>query len=266
LYDIQNQYSTGNSNYICGANGILLHQNYPDSAWLPVITNTTTDLNGILHLKSNGNLNPFLLFGNNGIVPKSTNSGINWLQQYVGVSNNIYSGMYSGMLYYSSRYMAVGANGLIIRRYLVLPMDTSWVVIQSGTNKDLKSISYFNRYGWIVGANGTILNSIDTGNTWNPRNSLITNNLNSVSFLDSVTGFAVGDGGVILKTSNGGLETHGFLTREYLNTIFSLVLISIHIFTKLVFHILSEREERFSEKHSIQCIILISGHNYGLII
>jgi hypothetical protein len=102
--------------------------------------------------------------------------------------------------------MAVGANGLIIRRYLVLPMDTSWVVIQSGTNKDLKSISYFNRYGWIVGANGTILNSIDTGNTWNPRNSLITNNLNSVSFLDSVTGFAVGDGGVILKTSNGGLN------------------------------------------------------------
>jgi photosystem II stability/assembly factor-like uncharacterized protein len=41
---------------------------------------------------------------------------------------------------------------------------------------------------------------------WEQQNSETTEDLNSVYFTDSNTGYAVGTGGTILKTTNGGLN------------------------------------------------------------
>jgi photosystem II stability/assembly factor-like uncharacterized protein len=56
-----------------------------------------------------------------------------------------------------------------------------------------------------VGAAGRILHSTDTGVTWADRTSGTSANLHDVSFAsDALRGVAVGDGGVILRTTNGG--------------------------------------------------------------
>ena len=57
---------------------------------------------------------------------------------------------------------------------------------------------------------GTILNSNNGGASWATQNSNTTLDLTSVYFIDENTGYAVGDSGVIVKTTNGitGLSEH----------------------------------------------------------
>ena len=40
--------------------------------------------------------------------------------------------------------------------------------------------------------------------TWAPQTSPVTKNLNDVYFIDNLTGWAVGDSGTVIKTTNGG--------------------------------------------------------------
>jgi len=202
LYEIKSKNNSYVHSYICGANGTFIIQPFADSSWIPIISNTSADLNGITSQSSY----PFYIVGNNGIFIKSTNYGTNWLQYNIGVSENLYSCVFFGIDIYSRRSMVVGANGLIMKNYLYLLNDTIWTIVQSGTNYDLKSICFNNRFSWVAGKNGTILNSYDTGNIWHQQFSSVVNDLNSVNFADSATGFTVGNGGMILKTSNGGLN------------------------------------------------------------
>jgi photosystem II stability/assembly factor-like uncharacterized protein len=59
--------------------------------------------------------------------------------------------------------------------------------------------------GFAVGWSGQILHSTDTGSTWTDQTSGTGANLNDVSFAsDALKGIAVGDGGTILRTGNGG--------------------------------------------------------------
>jgi len=59
--------------------------------------------------------------------------------------------------------------------------------------------------GFAVGWGGRILHSTDRGITWTDQSSGTSANLNDVRFAtDGLTGIAVGDGGVTLRTTNGG--------------------------------------------------------------
>ena len=59
--------------------------------------------------------------------------------------------------------------------------------------------------GFAVGAGGRILHTSDNGTTWTDQTSGSSANLHDVSFAsDALRGITVGDGGVILQTTNGG--------------------------------------------------------------
>jgi photosystem II stability/assembly factor-like uncharacterized protein len=59
--------------------------------------------------------------------------------------------------------------------------------------------------GFGVGSGGRILHTTDSGVTWSDQTSGSSANLHDVSFAsDALRGIAVGDGGVIVRTTNGG--------------------------------------------------------------
>lgn len=58
--------------------------------------------------------------------------------------------------------------------------------------------------GWIVGSDGLILNTSNSGNNWNRQNSGTTGTLKSVQFINQSTGWICGENGLILVTGNGG--------------------------------------------------------------
>mgnify|MGYP000023540844 CR=1 FL=1 len=100
--------------------------------------------------------------------------------------------------------IAVGENGAIVRYSSGL---NAWTNVPSGTTASLRSIAANTDLNVIVvGGNGTILRSVNVGQSWSPVFSGTTHNLNRVIFASGL-GFsyfvAVGDNGVILKSTNG---------------------------------------------------------------
>jgi hypothetical protein len=225
LYDIKGSYFSSSYSLISGANGTLLFLFSSDSAWRQIPTGATSNLNSFEKIENGSSVNhPYFIFGNSGVVVRNNSyNGYNWFSQYCGFPNNLYGGAVIGNNI-NARFIALGANGILLRKMCFPSFDTNWLQIQSGTTYNLKSICSKGRFGWIVGEYGIILYTIDTGNTWNQQFSFTTNNLNSVSFLDSLTGFAAGNGGTILKTSNGGVNWYSKIsgTNQNLNCVFSL--------------------------------------------
>lgn len=69
----------------------------------------------------------------------------------------------------------------------------------------LNSVYFVDRnYGWTVGAEGSIYQTVNGGKYWRLQNTFSNPDLNGVYFKDSANGWAVGDGGVILRTTTGG--------------------------------------------------------------
>ena len=205
LYDIS-QYSYNNNYFICGQNGTLLKINNPDSNWVTLNSNTNVSLNGILRFDYNYYGGIYYYFGNNGIYLRGSENSISWTPLYTGFNNNLNCGAIVG-IGPTQRCIAAGANGMILKKMIFTIFDTTWTLIQSGTSYNLKSIFSRDKYAWIAGEHGTILNSSDTGITWTAQSSGTTVNLKSIYFQFTLdTGFAVGDAGVILKTVNGGLN------------------------------------------------------------
>jgi photosystem II stability/assembly factor-like uncharacterized protein len=58
----------------------------------------------------------------------------------------------------------------------------------------------------VVGQDGTIIRTTDGGATWIGQASRTSYPLIGVFFIDDDTGTAVGEGGAILRTINGGIE------------------------------------------------------------
>ena len=58
--------------------------------------------------------------------------------------------------------------------------------------------------GYATGVTGTILKTVNGGQSWSPQTSGTTNLLRAVFFLDVYTGYTVGASGTILKTTDGG--------------------------------------------------------------
>ncbi len=93
---------------------------------------------------------------------------------------------------------------------------------QGNTLNDIKVFS--DGSAMAVGCNGTVLKTIDNGNTWITDSLGYNNNLNSIFFINDSTGWIVGDTGLILKTSNKG-NTWG---RQSLNDTLDLNLLSVY--------------------------------------
>lgn len=86
--------------------------------------------------------------------------------------------------------------------YTSMGLDSLKVIDSSFVVNDFYFTDTLN--GWAVVDSGVILHSINSGVTWDPETSGVTNNLASVDFIDSLNGWVVGSGGCILRTRDGG--------------------------------------------------------------
>ena len=99
--------------------------------------------------------------------------------------------------------VAVGNSGKIYRSASGGVTYTSSSV--SGL-PDLKCVTSFGNDVWMCGQNGNIYKTLKTVSPYTPYNTGTSNTLNSITFLNSNTGYVCGDGGVLFKTVNGGVN------------------------------------------------------------
>ena len=114
-----------------------------------------------------------------------------------------------GELNYNYQYLvgnggSSGSEILTLKKYFWL--DTLWTPKYFSTSSTFipEDIAFYYDYNlFICGNDGKIFTSLDDGSNWTEQITGVNYKLNAIIFRDT-TGFAVGDNGTILFTTNGG--------------------------------------------------------------
>lgn len=148
------------------------------------------------------------------IITKSSNSDWTVQKAYSTTNSNLNSVYFID----ANNGCVVGSDGEILK---TSNGGATWITINSGTTSSLYSVYFTNSdTGYAVGGSvtgvdsgfnliakpyiGKILKTTNAGASWTSQKSGTVYPLYSVYFPDVRTGYAVGDGGVILKTITGG--------------------------------------------------------------
>ncbi|MFA7289990.1 MAG: YCF48-related protein, partial [Melioribacteraceae bacterium] len=84
-----------------------------------------------------------------------------------------------------------------------------WEKQVSGTTEHLNGLYFIDtNHGFIVGNNGTLLRTTDSGTKWEKQSTGTSNDLSSISFVDLQNGFIWGSNKTFLRTKDGGATWH----------------------------------------------------------
>jgi photosystem II stability/assembly factor-like uncharacterized protein len=132
-----------------------------------------------------------------GRISKTTNGGLNWVDQS-WQGNNINNLFFIN----ENTGWAVGSSGLILKS---TNGGTNWIQQVSGLNSDLNCVKFINPLtGWIGGAWNVFLRTTNGGINW-VLNNQIGDDIRGISFVNSQTGWLSCSNGHIQKTTNGGI-------------------------------------------------------------
>lgn len=144
-----------------------------------------------------------------GYIVATRNGGLYWQQQRV-VRHKILFGV---SCVNSNECWAVGQDGTVIA---TKDGGNHWRRQNTGVVSTLYNVQFINpEDGWAVGEDETIIATEDGGHTWKVEwsglkqdvryaSAIYTESLYSVYFINKKDGWAVGGGGLIMHTSNGG--------------------------------------------------------------
>ena len=138
-----------------------------------------------------------------GIILRTTNSGINWITQIFLIGIPFASVCFTD----TNNGWAVGIAGTILK---TTDGGNNWSIQSSGDDY-YNSVCFIDaNTGWVVGGDyynnySTILRTTDGGQNWVSQLTETTVQLYGVSFTDANNGTAVGEAGLILRTTNGGV-------------------------------------------------------------
>ncbi|MFZ1320229.1 MAG: YCF48-related protein [Ignavibacteria bacterium] len=140
--------------------------------------------------------------GNSSLVFKSTNSGVNWNQIQLAQNVDLFSVDFKD----HNTGWTVGNYRYDDYKSVILKTTDggiSWDNQDIESYATLTSVKYKDNICWAVGASGTIFKSTDEEN-WIPLSRGVQNTINSIFFIDTLTGWCAGNTGTIAKTLDSG--------------------------------------------------------------
>jgi len=186
------------------------------SQWVPLVTNTTADLQDICFIDNNTGI----AAGYGGVLIRTTNAGVNWTIISSPATQNIFSLCFpSASIGYASGY-----TGFIIKS---TSSGLSWFSVTScGIN--VRSISFINTLTGITGGGGSLMcYTTDGGTSWNPRYTPTSHAVSGLHYFNaSLLMVCATDmpGAVINKSTDGGNSWSTVMTQNNsgLNITYSL--------------------------------------------
>lgn len=140
-----------------------------------------------------------------GVIYKTEDNGLNWdINLYADTLFNYDSTLLGVIQFVSDTGWVIGEGGIVLNTFND-GLDWKIVDIGQSTNPpDLKGLHFITGdSGFIVGDTGIIMRTTDAGVSWDIVNSGVKDNLNSIFFIDHMTGWICSGQG-ILKTIDGG--------------------------------------------------------------
>lgn len=166
------------------------------SQWVQLQSGTTQSLYDICFI----NESTGIAVGSNGVIIRTTNSGLNWTAIPSFITQNIYSTCFPSI---STGY-ASGYTGYVIK---TSNSGSSWFNA-AGCGINVRSISFINALTGITGGGGNLMCfSTDGGSSWNPRYTPSPHMVSGVHFVNaSMLMVCVTDmpGALIYKSTNTG--------------------------------------------------------------
>lgn len=193
-----------NNGWAVGNNGVLLKTSNGGVSWLSQGSPTSCNLRAVTFIDANRGY----ISGDSGSLFRTDNGGGTWAKVAVPAVDSLKS--ISAVA--PSLVIVCGENGTILKS---IDGATFRLVATGKVSTDLLSVCLFDsNVGWACGSEGTLLKTLDGGDTWN-RISIttqdsngvrvsVTGRLNSIKFVNLNDGWAVGDTGLILRTTDGG--------------------------------------------------------------
>jgi photosystem II stability/assembly factor-like uncharacterized protein len=194
-------FANANTGWCAGSMNTLLHTVDGGQNWESQSAGATgwEDLNDIFFVDADTGW----VVSSYGNIFKTTNGGINWFSQY-DASNQLTS------VFFLNKNLgwAAGYWGTILR---TMDGGNNWSDLTSGTNFNFYNRVYFadeNR-GWILetGQETGMLATDDGGTHWTFSDISNGQSLYNLSFVGN-NGWAVGSSGLILNTTDGGINWH----------------------------------------------------------
>lgn len=140
------------------------------------------------------------LCGEDGLIMKTTDGGLNWVVQNSWVTSRLYDIKFLN----ADSGLAVGASGLVLK---TTDGGNNWITSYYQTST-IYTVEIVNRNLVFVGSaysGGQLAKSTDFGSTWTPvSSSFITSSVYSIFFLDANNGWAGTASNGILYTNDGG--------------------------------------------------------------
>jgi len=209
-----------------GHGGRILWTTNGGSTWTATSSGMTTPLISV-HF-----LTPLLgwAVGEQGGIVKTTDGGTNW------TAGKIPETGYLNGVYFLNKDTGLVVAGFGTKQiYKTYDGGNTWKTMTTPkTNYFLNSVQFTDgSVGWSVGLDGVILKTVNKGESWTEQTSGTTNalwgfhffkpaNTGTVINFNDTLGYAVGDKGTILKTSNGGAVWNALTSgiSSTINTVF----------------------------------------------
>jgi photosystem II stability/assembly factor-like uncharacterized protein len=200
----------------CGNNGTIVKTITSGLIWGLRPVATASNLNRIFFFNSSTGW----IVGDSGTIFKTTNAGDNWFRQQSPVTSGLKSVHFSSV----NSGWAVGLVGKILK---TTNGGANWVIsLDLGTIANLYSVQFLDALtGYIAGEYesppGTkfvfFYKTVNGGVWWLYKFSGVTTTIRSLYFANPLCGWAVGDSGVILGTSNSGENWVGLPSHTFSN-------------------------------------------------
>jgi photosystem II stability/assembly factor-like uncharacterized protein len=213
LYAVR--FKNATTGWAVGQNGTIVHTSDGQN-WAPQASGTGETLLGVDFVDTNHGC----VVGTNGTVLYTDNGGANWYQELtpVGLALNSVSMVDVDLIY------AAGAAGRILVSFNASDKGgASWNSETNVYGDDVQAIRMLDaNNGWAVGKNGRILHTVDGGGNWDSQRQEPNTNGKGTTLWGAdfaaipmptpsglpqqykYVGWAVGDGGRVLRTTDGG--------------------------------------------------------------
>jgi len=174
------------------------------------------------------------LVGQDGLILRTEDGGLNWTTQTSGITNVLNSNDY--ISYYNDNgdevkmHIAVGENGVILKS---VDNGSTWLQMTSGSFQNLNDVTIYSPNNILVcGDSATLLKSVDYGVTWTPVSINTTENLNEIASIGPslmevrISSVVVGNGGTIFVSTDNDEwfaiasgTTENLLTAAFMNNV-----------------------------------------------
>jgi hypothetical protein len=138
--------------------------------------------------------------GNEGVILKTTDSGITWEYQQM---NGTQYGTLTSLYFLDQNTGFASGSGLDVDGGVILKTTDSgdhWNLIHNGFNRFVFSVLFMSRdSGWAAGDEGIMFNTTNGGENWELQGSGTFDDLLSVNIKTNDAGWTVGNNGIVLK-------------------------------------------------------------------